>query len=121
NGFHVDDEQRFRPIEEFPPPDYRSGNYVDYDEPFFDDIDTYGGGDRASRSGAATPPGQYRNGFHRTSRHEFSEDALEPPRPHRHGDRLRHRPSETEASRNRHHRADPDDTGGYGRHSFPGS
>jgi hypothetical protein len=122
NGFHVDDEQRFRPIEEFPPPDYRSGNYVGHDEPFFDDIDTYGGGgNRASRSGTATPPGQYRNGFHRVSRHEFSEGALEPPRPNRHGDRLRHRLSETEASRNRHHRADPDDTGGYGRHSSPGS
>ena len=122
NGFHVDDEQRFRPIEEFPPPDYRSGNYVGHDEPFFDDIDTYGGGgNRASRSGTATPPGQYRNGFHRASRHEFSEGALEPPRPNRHGDRLRHRLSETEASRNRHHRADPDDTGGNGRHSSPGS
>ncbi len=58
NGFHVDQEQRLRPIEEFSPP--------------------------------PTP-----------SRHKLHEDRSESPRP-----------------RNRHHRADPDDTAGYGRHSF---
>ena len=76
NGFHVDDEQRFRPVEEFPPRDHRR---VDYDEPFFDDIDTYGGSrDRSSRPGTAAPRDELRNGYHR------------PPG-------------------NRHHRADPDE------------
>jgi EmrB/QacA subfamily drug resistance transporter len=58
NGFHVDDEQRFRPIEEFSPPPKRS----------------------------------------RHQRHEYRTDS---PRP-----------------RNRHYRADPDDTADYGRQSF---
>ena len=58
NGFHVDDEQRFRPIEEF-----------------------------------SLPP--------RPSRHERHQDRSESPRP-----------------RNRHYRADPDDTAGHGRHSL---
>ena len=59
NGFHVDDDQRFRPIEELssPPP-----------EP---------------------------------SRRELGENRSESPRP-----------------RNRHYRADPDDTADFGRHSF---
>jgi hypothetical protein len=86
NGFHVDDEQRFRPVEGFPP---WNQSRVDHDEPFFDDIDTYGGaGDRASRSGAATSRGELRNGYQR------------PPR-------------------NRHHQTDPDQGPGYGRHSSP--
>jgi EmrB/QacA subfamily drug resistance transporter len=54
NGFHVDDEQRFRPMEEFSPP----------------------------------------------------------PKPSRHGQPSR------DAPRNRHRRADPDDSADYGRHSF---
>jgi EmrB/QacA subfamily drug resistance transporter len=58
NGFHVDDEQRFRPIDEFVPPP-------------------------------------------RPSRKELNQDRPEPPR-----------------ARNRHYRADPDDSAGYGRHSF---
>jgi hypothetical protein len=58
NGFHVDDEQRFRPIEEFSPPP-------------------------------------------RPSRHEQHEERSDSPR-----------------QRNRHYRADPDDTPGHGRHSF---
>jgi EmrB/QacA subfamily drug resistance transporter len=40
NGFHVDDDRRFRPVEEFPPRQHRR---IEPDEPFFDDIDTYGG------------------------------------------------------------------------------
>ena len=88
NGFHVDEEQRFRPVEEFFSRDH---SRFGHDEPFFDDIDTYGGaGDRASRSGAATPRGELRNGYHRPSR-------------------------------NRHHRPDPDGGAGYGRHSSPDS
>ncbi|MGA8330219.1 MAG: MFS transporter [Mycobacterium sp.] len=51
NGFNVDDEQRFRPIEEFPPRGYRP---VDYDEPFVDDVDTYGGS--TDRNGYPSPP-----------------------------------------------------------------
>ena len=39
NGFGVDDDQRFGP-REYPPLDHRR---VEADEPFFDDIDTYGG------------------------------------------------------------------------------
>ena len=51
NGFRVDDEQR--PVEEFSAPDQRR---VDYDEPFFDDIDTYGGSsDHAPRPRGAAP------------------------------------------------------------------
>ncbi|MGO9100014.1 DHA2 family efflux MFS transporter permease subunit [Mycobacterium sp.] len=88
NGFHVDEEQRFRPVEEFFSRDH---SRFGHDQPFFDDIDTYGGaGDRASRSGAATPRGELRNGYHRPSR-------------------------------NRHHRPDPDGGAGYGRHSSPDS
>jgi EmrB/QacA subfamily drug resistance transporter len=59
NGFHVDDEQRFRPIEEFSPP----------------------------------PP--------KPSRQERHEDRSEAPRP-----------------RNRHYRADPDDTADFGQRLF---
>ena len=84
NGFHVDDDQRFRPVEEFSPRDHR---HVDHNEPFFDDIDTYGGaGDRASRPGTGPPRGEFRNGYHRPSR-------------------------------NRHHRPDSDEGAGRGRHS----
>jgi hypothetical protein len=46
NGFHVEEEQRFHPVEEFPP----------QREPFVDDIDSYGGS--ASRNDG-------RNGYHR--------------------------------------------------------
>ena len=75
NGFHVDDEQRIRSVEEFSPRDQRR---VDYDEPFFDDIDTYGGAsDHAPRARGAAPRDVLRNGYHRP-----------PP--------------------NRHHRSDPD-------------
>ncbi len=75
NGFHVDDEQRFRPVEEFLP---RNHGRVDHDEPFFDDIDTYGGasGPCAART-RCRPRDELRNGYHRP-----------PP--------------------NRHHRSDPD-------------
>jgi EmrB/QacA subfamily drug resistance transporter len=74
NGFRVDDEQRFRPVEEFPPLDQRR---VDYDEPFFDDIvDTYGGAtDHAPRARGAAPRDEFRNGHHRPphSRHRRSD------------------------------------------------
>jgi hypothetical protein len=75
NGFHVDDEQRFRPVDEFSP---RGQRRVDYDEPFFDDIETYGGAsDHASRARGAARRDELRNGHRRP-----------PP--------------------NRHHRSDPD-------------
>jgi EmrB/QacA subfamily drug resistance transporter len=75
NGFHVDDEQRFRPVEEFSPLDERR---VDYDEPFFDDIvDTYGGAtDHAPRARGAAPEDEFRNGGHHRpppSRHRRSD------------------------------------------------
>ena len=114
NGFHVDEEQRFRPIEEFSPQNHRSGNYVDPHDQFFDDIDTYGGGgDLTARQGTATPPGEHRNGYHLPPRRDFPDDRREPPRPHRHGDSSR--------DRHRRRRADPDDTSGRGRHSSPDS
>jgi EmrB/QacA subfamily drug resistance transporter len=75
NGFHLGDEQRFRPVEEFSP---RGQRRVDYDEPFFDDIDTYGGAsDHAPHARGAASRDELRNGHHRP-----------PP--------------------NRHHRSDPD-------------
>jgi EmrB/QacA subfamily drug resistance transporter len=56
NGFQAGDEQRFR-------------RRVDYDEPFFDDIDTYGGAsDQAPRSRGPAPQDEHRNGHHRPSR-----------------------------------------------------
>jgi hypothetical protein len=93
NGFHVDDAQRFRPIEKFAPRDQQSGNRIDRHDEFFEDIDTYGGGgDWASRPRSATPPGEYRNGYH------LPDEGF--PRKHR--------------------RADPDDPPGFGRRSSPG-
>jgi EmrB/QacA subfamily drug resistance transporter len=73
NGFHIDDEQRFRPVEEFSPLDQRR---VDYDEPFFDDIETYGGApDHAPRARGAAPRDELRNGYHwpPPSRHRRSD------------------------------------------------
>jgi EmrB/QacA subfamily drug resistance transporter len=74
NGFHVDDEQRFRPVEEFSP---RGQRRVDYDEPFFDDIiDTYGGAsDHPSRARGAARRDELRNGHHRPppNRHHRSD------------------------------------------------
>ena len=73
NGFHVDDEQCFRPVEEFSPLDQRR---VDYDEPFFDDIDTYGGStDDAPRAGGAAPRDELRKSHRRPppSRHRRSD------------------------------------------------
>ena len=73
NGFRIDDEQRFRPVEEFSPLDQRR---VDYDEPFFDDIDTYGGAtDHAPRARGAAARDELRNGYHRPppSRHRRSD------------------------------------------------
>jgi hypothetical protein len=69
-GFQVDNERRFQPVEEFTPRDYHP---VRHDEPFFDDIDTYrAGADRAARSRTATPRGELRNGSHRPPRNRHS-------------------------------------------------
>jgi EmrB/QacA subfamily drug resistance transporter len=56
NGFQVDDDQRFHPVEEFPP---RNSRHVASDELFFDDIDTYGG---------SSTHDDGRNGYHRPPR-----------------------------------------------------
>jgi hypothetical protein len=56
NGFHVDDDQRFHPVEEFPSRNHRD---VAPDELFFDDIDTYGG---------SSSHDDGRNGYHRPPR-----------------------------------------------------
>ena len=73
NGFDADDEQRFRPVEEFSAPDQRR---VDYEEPFFDDIDTYGGSsDHAPRTRSVAPRDELGNGHHRPApnRHRRSD------------------------------------------------
>jgi EmrB/QacA subfamily drug resistance transporter len=59
NGFNV------------PPREYRPvGHAPDFEEPFFDDIDTYGGStDRMPRSGPASPRGESRNGYRRPGPH----------------------------------------------------
>jgi hypothetical protein len=53
NGFEVGDDRRFGPVEEFPPLEH---GRAEADEPFFDDIDTYGG---------STSHDNLRNGHHR--------------------------------------------------------
>jgi EmrB/QacA subfamily drug resistance transporter len=84
NGFHVP-AREYRPVDHSP----------DFEEPFFDDIDTYGGStDRMPRSGPANPRGESRNGYR-------------PPGPHR---------GPGPASR-----ADPHAGPDYGRHSHPDS
>jgi EmrB/QacA subfamily drug resistance transporter len=118
NGFHVDDEQHFRPIEEFLPPTVGPNSFDDADDEFLDDIETYGGG-RASRSGGTVQRGEYRNGYQRPSRHELPDDPLKRRRSNHHGDNVRHRPTESNRPTNRHYRVDPDDAAGSGRHSFP--
>jgi hypothetical protein len=107
NGFHVDDEQRFGPIEEFSPLDFELDESGGVEEEFFDDIDTYGGGS-AYRSGGANRPSRHGPG-----------DRLESPRANHQSDNGRHRSGEGEARRSRHYRVDPDDdTADYGRNFF---
>ena len=55
NGFPVDDDQRFRPVEQFPP---RKRRHVEPEEPFLDDVDTYGGSTSLDdrRNGHPPPP-----------------------------------------------------------------
>ena len=118
NGFHVDDEQRFQPIEEFSPPDYESAKFGDDEDQFLDDIDTYGGGGSGYRSGSAAPLGEHRGSRHRPSRHGLREDRLESPWVDHQGEGGRHGSGEREAPRNRHYRVDPDDTADYGRQFF---
>jgi hypothetical protein len=75
NGFHVEHEQRFSSAQEFPALDQRR---VDYDEPFFDDIDTYGGAsDHAPRSRDAGPRGE-RNGYHLPPRERHGRTDRDP-------------------------------------------
>jgi hypothetical protein len=69
-----------------------------------------------------SPPGTARSGTYHRSAHTRSslralhDDPLESPPPIRSG--AHHRFAENERPRNRHHRADPSDTSGYGRHSI---
>jgi EmrB/QacA subfamily drug resistance transporter len=102
NGFHIDDEQRFRPIEEFSPRQYKSGRLGERDRKSFDDADSYGETVHGRKhSGPAAPRGEHRSGYRPQSRHERREGSSERYVPH-----------------NRHYRSDPDDTADYGRHSF---
>jgi len=83
NGFHVDHEQRFRPLADFVPP---SANR-------HADSHAHAGDDPIAE-------GSWNDhfGYRSSARHRLRED--EPPR-------------------NRHYRADVDDTPTYGRHSLP--
>jgi MFS family permease len=118
NGFHVDDERRFRPIEEFAPRTVEPGMSDAGDEQFFDDIETYGDpGGRASRPASAAQPGEHRSAYQRPPRHELRDNPIGSPRADHHADRVRHRRSESLPRPNRHYRVDPDDAIDYGRHS----
>ncbi|MGH3530503.1 MAG: MFS transporter, partial [Mycobacterium sp.] len=120
NGFHVDDEQHFRPIAEFSPRSAEPGVPGTGDEHrVFDDIDhTYGASDRVSHAGSAAQLGDYRREYQRPSRHELQDDPLASPPANHYGGSVGPQFSENEPPRNRHYRADPDDTADYGRHSF---
>jgi EmrB/QacA subfamily drug resistance transporter len=119
NGFHVNDEQHFRPIEEFVPETVEPDMSDDGDQQFFDDIETYGGpGDRASCRGSVAQPGERRSGYQRPSLHQPPDAPLEARRANHHTDQVRHRLSDSEPPPIRHRRVDPDDTADYGRHSF---
>lgn len=119
NGFHVDDEQRFRPIEQFAPQTVELGRSDDSDEQFFDDIETYDGpGDCASHPGGTALQGERCSGDQRPPRHELTDDPPESPNAHHHAGRVRHRLSESKPPPNRHYRVNPDDTANYGRHSL---
>ena len=54
-GSELEDDQRFRPVEEFPP---RKRRRLEPEEPFLDDIDTYGGSSShdGRRNGQHRPP-----------------------------------------------------------------
>jgi EmrB/QacA subfamily drug resistance transporter len=118
NGFHVDDERRFRPIEEFVPQLVEPGMSAAGDEQFFDGVETYGDpGGRASRPGGAAQPEEHRSGHRRPRRHELPDNPIGSPRADHHADRVRHRLRESEPRPNRHYRVDADDAADYGRHS----
>lgn len=85
NGFHVDDEQRFRPLAGFVPPS--ANRHAD------------SGAGHARAGGALVPDDSWNDMWYRRS--------------------ARHRLREDEQPRNRHYRADFDDTPTHGRHSFP--
>lgn len=110
NGFHVDDEQRFRPLGDLSSPPHDVSDTVG----LFDDTDDlsatddYGAHARTGlkwgrqREGHSwlreSYPGIDASGFDQFSSGQLSGD---------------------DSPRNRRHRADPDDAAGYGRHSFP--
>jgi EmrB/QacA subfamily drug resistance transporter len=98
NGFHVDDEQHFRPVRRPDP----------IAEPRSSDADAYSpdivGGGYSSRSLARH---EDRDDYARPSRHQLPEERPEPRQ-------------FWFQSNGRHSRDDPDDASSYGRHSMPG-
>ncbi|MBV8863643.1 MAG: MFS transporter [Mycobacterium sp.] len=118
NGLHLDDEQRFQPIEEFSPLGYQSAKAGDVGGEFFDDIDTYGGGGSAYGSSGAAPLGEGRGGRYRPSSDGLREDRPEKTRPNQQDDGGSHGSRGGEVPPNRHYRVDPDDTADYGRNFF---
>jgi EmrB/QacA subfamily drug resistance transporter len=147
NGFHVDDEQRFRPIADFLPPEIRPTAANSGDEHRFLDYlgETDRVDDRGSHAGIGTRLEEYRSGDRGPSRHQLPDDPLGPPpasdrtapdgvhsRSYEdnsanefsyerfwNGSPARHHFTEDAPPPNRHYRADPDDSAGYGRHSSP--
>jgi hypothetical protein len=103
NGFHVDDEPRFQP--------------VDHPEPLAEPRSTF-----ADSYGPGLLPGEHVPGEHASDGPARHQRAAEDDRPARH-----HRSEEQQETRSywfesygKHSRDDPDDAASYGRHSLPG-
>jgi hypothetical protein len=111
NGFHVDRHRRFRPVAQAAPaPESpRAGtaelNGID---------DTHGVG----RGHPSLLNGQWETGESEWGSWPVAYDELSFEELWL-GRSAREHPAEGEAPRNRHHRADSDDSGSYGRHSYP--
>jgi hypothetical protein len=98
NGFHVDDEQRFQPVD-------RPGPLAEPSSPF------------AGSYGPGLLPGE--GPSDRPSRHERPVEHERPARHHRSEEEPETRSYWFE-SYGKHSRDDPDDAASYGRHSLPG-
>jgi hypothetical protein len=129
NGFHVDDEERFRPVSPRAAPSAgpsadRSGHFADGYDRLAHSIDSlshsftdlferqnishsFGRPERYEPTSTANRPPDHPDPHHRTaeqrSRHQLPDD-----------------PAGGNASGPRHFRADADDLTNYGRHSLPG-
>lgn len=103
NGYHVDDEKRFLPIAQFPSPSAEPSAEAAQERRFFDDLDEPCAND--ARGSHARP-------VEEVSFDEISFEDLW------YGNSSPYQSIEGEPPRNRHHRIDPDDSGGY-RHSYP--